>query len=359
MSVRHPYGAADSVRDGRRRDRRRDATPAEDRAARRARRDGLRPPRARRRRWLRWVGARRDLLVLVAAAAGAGWWLYQQLDGNITHRHRHRGTSCERYEKERPAPPAQRRAEHPAHRLRQPRRRQQQVRPGRAAPSARTPRSCCTSPADRRSATAVSHPARPDGRTSRPADGRTAAATGAQFAQFNWAFQFGGAACTIRTVEKLTGIRVDHHMVVDFTRLQGAWSTRSDGVEVCLHGAVDDKDAQLRAARRAGRRWTASRRSATCAPATAIGNGSDTERMDRQQQFLGSLVKKVQSNGVLLNPAKLYPGAGRGDLSLTTDPGLARCSELYDLVRGLRDIPTRTGAIPDRSAAAVRPRPEP
>ena len=62
--------------------------------------------------------------------------------------------------------------------------------------------------------------------------------------------------------------------------------------------------------------------------------------MDRQQQFLGALVKKVQSNGVLLNPTRLYPGAGRGDESLTTDPGLDSLTELYDLVRCMRSIPT-------------------
>ena len=41
--------------------------------------------------------------------------------------------------------------------------------------------------------------------------------TRAQHVQFNWAFEFGGAACTIRTVEDLTGIRIDHHMIIDFT----------------------------------------------------------------------------------------------------------------------------------------------
>ncbi len=40
--------------------------------------------------------------------------------------------------------------------------------------------------------------------------------------------------------------------------------------------------------------------------------------MERQQQFLGALVAKVQSNGVLLNPGKLY-----------------------DLVRSMRNIPTK------------------
>jgi len=71
-----------------------------------------------------------------------------------------------------------------------------------------------------------------------------------------------------------------------------------------------------------------------------LGDGSDTDRMDRQQKFLGALVNKVQSDDVLFNPAKLYPVLDAATSSLTTDPDLANLRGLYELVRGLRDIPT-------------------
>ena len=67
---------------------------------------------------------------------------------------------------------------------------------------------------------------------------------------------------------------------------------------------------------------------------------SGVERWWFQQQFLGALVNKVQSNDVLLNPVKLYPVLDAATSSLTTDPDLASLRGLYDLVRGLRDIPT-------------------
>lgn len=72
----------------------------------------------------------------------------------------------------------------------------------------------------------------------------------------------------------------------------------------------------------------------------SIGDGSDTDRMDRQQRFLGALVNKVRSNDVLLNPTKLYPVLDAATSSLTTDPALANLRGLYDLVRGMRNIPT-------------------
>jgi anionic cell wall polymer biosynthesis LytR-Cps2A-Psr (LCP) family protein len=62
--------------------------------------------------------------------------------------------------------------------------------------------------------------------------------------------------------------------------------------------------------------------------------------MVRQQQFLGSLVSKVQSSGVLLNPTRLLPVLDAATKSLTTDPGLDSLKDLYDLTRRMRDIPS-------------------
>jgi hypothetical protein len=72
----------------------------------------------------------------------------------------------------------------------------------------------------------------------------------------------------------------------------------------------------------------------------SLGDGSDTDRIERQQRFLAALVHKAQSNDVLLNPVRLYPVLDAATSSLTTDPALASLRGLYDLVRGVRDIPT-------------------
>ncbi|MPY60814.1 LCP family protein, partial [Streptomyces spongiae] len=191
--------------------------------------------------------------------------------------------------------------------------------------------------ADRRSATAVSLPRdlmvnvpgcrRRDGTRAEP-----------MFTMFNRAFQTGGSACTIRTVEKLTDIRVDHHIVVDFRGFKKLVDAL-DGVEVCLAKPVNDKAAKLRLP--AGRvRLNGEQALGFVRARKSMGDGSDTERMGRQQRFLGALVSKVKSNGVLLNPVKLYPVLDAATSALTTDPDLASLRGLYDLVRGLRTIPT-------------------
>lgn len=191
--------------------------------------------------------------------------------------------------------------------------------------------------ADRDGATAVSIPRdlmvdvpscrRNDGRRSEPL-----------FAMFNYAYEMGGSACTIRTVEKLTNIRVDHHMVVDFSGFK-AMVDALDGVHVCLKKPVDDKAAKLKLP--AGRvKLNGEQALGYVRARKSLGDGSDTDRMDRQQRFLGALVGKVLGDGVLLNPAKLYPVLDAATSSLTTDPELASLRGLYQLVRGLREIPT-------------------
>ncbi|MEW1698429.1 MULTISPECIES: LCP family protein [unclassified Streptomyces] len=292
------------------------------------------PPAPRRRHWLRWTAL--GVSVVVLGAAGVGWWFYRKLDGNITT-----DTTAEaelrKYEKERP--PAGTSAARNILLI------GSDTRAGAGnSPYGKdegTQRSDTTIllhlAAGKTSATAVSLPRdlmvtvpgclKPDGSRTRE-----------QFSQFNWAFEFGGAACTIRTVEKLTGVRVDHHMVIDFRGFKKMVDA-VDGVEVCLKEPVDDPDAKLKLP--AGRQTLHGEQALGFVRARkSIGDGSDTERMDRQQQFLGALVNKVQSDGVLLNPAKLYPVLDAATRSITTDPGLDSLRDLYDLARSMRAIPT-------------------
>ncbi|AZM61872.1 MULTISPECIES: LCP family protein [unclassified Streptomyces] len=289
--------------------------------------------RRRRRRWAHGTGL--TLAVVLVAAAGAGWVAYVKLDGNITPDEA-AAAELERFEEDRPTSLVKgaqnilligsdtRAGEEN----------------GRYGPDPGTERSDTVIllhlSAGRRDATAVSIPRdlmvdvpdcrRPDGSRSAP-----------MFAAFNSAFEVGGSACTIRTVEKLTDIRVDHHVVVDFEGFKDMVDA-VDGVEVCLREPIDDKDAELKLP--AGRVTLSGEQALGYVRARkTLGDGSDTSRMERQQRFLGALVTKVRGNEVLLNPVKLYPVLDAATSSLTTDPELASLRGLYELVRGLREIP--------------------
>ncbi|MBE9498722.1 LytR family transcriptional regulator [Streptomyces qinglanensis] len=290
--------------------------------------------RTRRRRWPRWAAL--GAAVLVLASAATSWSLYRKLDGNIRT---DAGTAqaLAPYEKERPTPVRGTQEARNILVLGSDNRGDGNGAYGHDEGSQRSDTAILLHiAADGRGATGMSIPRDlmvdiPD---CRQPDGSTAAP---QFAQFNWAFQRGGAACTIRTVEKLTGIRVDHHLVVDFNGFKKLVDA-VDGVEVCLAEPVHDREAKLDLP--AGRQTLDGEDALGYVRARhGLGNGSDTQRIERQQRFLGSLVKKVRSNGVLLNPTRAYPVLDAATSSLTADSGLDSLSELYELVRSVRDIP--------------------
>ncbi|GAA2309813.1 LCP family protein [Streptomyces hawaiiensis] len=289
--------------------------------------------RRRRRRWVRIAAF--GVTALVVAAGGAGWAVYAKLSGNITPDEA-AAAELARYDKERPTSLVK-----DARNIlligSDSREGTDNARYGRDSGTERSDTTILLHlSAGRSSATAVSLPRdlmvnlpgcrRPDGSRSAP-----------RFAMFNQAFQLGGSACTIRTVEKLTDIRIDHHVVVDFHGFKEMVDA-VDGVEVCLREPIDDRAAKLRLP--AGHVTLNGEQALGYVRARkTLGDGSDTERMERQQRFLGALVNKVRSNDVLLNPVKLYPVLDAATSSLTTDPELASLRGLYDLVRGLRDIP--------------------
>ncbi|MFF9202962.1 LCP family protein [Streptomyces sp. NPDC014986] len=287
----------------------------------------------RRRRWARGTGL--AVAAVFVAAAGAGWAVYLKLDGNITPDEA-AAAELARFEKERPTALVK-----DARNIlligSDSRSGDENRRYGRDPGTERSDTAILLHlSAGRRTATAVSIPRdlmvrvpgcrRPDASRSEPV-----------FTQFNEAFQVGGSACAVRTVEKLTRIRVDHHVVVDFHGFKEMVDS-VDGVEVCLREPIDDKAAGLRLP--AGRVTLDGEQALGYVRARkSLGDGSDTERIERQQRFLGALVSKVRGDDVLLNPVKLYPVLDAATSSLTTDPELASLRSLYELVRGLRETP--------------------
>ncbi|MFD9211335.1 LCP family protein [Streptomyces sioyaensis] len=292
------------------------------------------PPRTPPYPGHRWRWAATVAVGALLAGSGAGWAVYTKLNGNIrtdsaTER------ELRKWESERP-PAGPPNAENVLL-IGSDSRKGGNRKYGRSGGQRSDTTMLLHLAADRKSATAVSLPR--DLMVEVPHCKRSdGTETGPRTAQFNSAFALGGPACTIRTVEKLTRIRIAHYMILDFvgfTRMVDAVG----GVQVCLNRPVQDAEAHLTLP--AGRQTLHGEAALGYVRARkSLGNGSDTQRMQRQQQFLGALVKKVQSNGVLLNPTRLYPVLDAATSSLTTDAALASLRGLYELVRSTRSIPT-------------------
>ncbi|MFW6693366.1 LCP family protein [Streptomyces sp. MAR4 CNX-425] len=293
---------------------------------------GPRRPRSRRRVIARRVGV--GLALFVLAVSGVGWYFYQRFESNITVDSA-TARELQRYEEERPAPAAGGASNIL---LLGSDSRAGTDRYGRDTGVEHSDTAVLLHLAgDRDGVTAMSIPRDlmvpiPDCRR-RGGDG----SSGKQVNQFNFSFAYGGAACTIRVVEKLVGVRVDHHVIIDFQGFKKVVDA-VDGVEVCLPEPVRDKSANLRLP--AGRQVLDGEQALGYVRARkSLDGGSDTQRMARQQEFMASLVNKVQSNGVLFNPMRLAPLLDAVTSALTANEELSSLAELYDLVRIVRDVP--------------------
>jgi LCP family protein required for cell wall assembly len=146
-------------------------------------------------------------------------------------------------------------------------------------------------------------------------------APGASAAMINEAFTWGGATCTIATIEAFTNIKIDHFAQVDFAGFKGIVNAIG-GVPICLPKDVNDPEAKLNLSK--GRHTVKGEAAlAYVRSRKGLGDGSDLSRIKRQQQFLGSVANKALSGGVLANPIKLTSLLNAGTKSLTTDKALS------------------------------------
>ena len=190
--------------------------------------------------------------------------------------------------------------------------------------------------ADRKSATVASIPR--DSMVQTPActesDGTQSQP---QFGMFNAAFSIGGAACTVKTVETISGLTVDHVLVVDFTGFKKIIDAIG-GIPVHLDQAIDDPDSHLNLP--AGTTVVDGEQALAFVRARHnLGNGSDIGRMSRQQEFLNDALDTITANGTLDDPAKLYKVLDAATKALTTDPALGSLPALADFASDVKQVP--------------------
>lgn len=147
--------------------------------------------------------------------------------------------------------------------------------------------------------------------------------------QINESLNNGGPGCTVATISKLTGIHIDHSMLVDFNAVK-ALSSVVGGVEVCVTDAIDDSYSGLKLPKGTstveGEQALSFLRSRH-----GFGDGSDTSRIRAQQGFLSSLLRKVKSQGTLSNPGKLYDIAEAITQNTTVDEDFTNPKTLMEV----------------------------
>jgi LCP family protein required for cell wall assembly len=144
-----------------------------------------------------------------------------------------------------------------------------------------------------------------------------------------------GTACVIKTVESNTGIHVDHFVVVNFDGLKEMVSAVG-GVPECNTRPINDPKSGLHLT--AGHHMLNGRQALGYVRARyTLGDGSDLERITRQQAFMSALVSRVKSKE--LNPLALYRFLDAATRSLTIDSQLGGIRGLYNLATSLKNLP--------------------
>lgn len=153
---------------------------------------------------------------------------------------------------------------------------------------------------------------------------------------WNEAFALGGPACTITQFESLTGVYIDHYVVIDFAGFEDMVDA-IDGVKVCIPEDIVDPAHGINIP--AGTREIRGREALNYVRARyTLGDGSDIGRISRQQAFMSSMVNKVVSAGVLARPDRLIRFLNAATQSLTVDKGLENVAKIADLGLQFRGI---------------------
>ncbi|MFF0084992.1 LCP family protein [Streptomyces canus] len=306
-------------------------------------------PVRRGKRVLKIVGM--CLAVLVLATAGAGWWFYQHLNGNINSVSLNGKGGSEKADAFGRTP----------------------INILVMGSDGRTSKADCKLgggcsqtgvqtgngnadvqmvvhiSADRSNATVMSIPR--DTMVDVPAckDSESGQSTSGYYGQINSALRYG-PACQVDTIHQLTGIPIDHFVKLDFSGVV-KMSDAVGGVSVCVDHNVYDTYSHLKLSRgthtlkgEAALEFVRSRH--------GFGDGSDLGRTVSQHIFLSAMLRKFKSAGTLTDPTAVYDLADAATKALTVDDGLGSVKKLIGLAADVNKVPTKRMTFTTMQTAA-------
>ncbi|MFE9608506.1 LCP family protein [Streptomyces sp. NPDC006012] len=187
-----------------------------------------------------------------------------------------------------------------------------------------------------------------------PSGGFTAVQYGAMF---NSAYSVGGPVCAVKTVESVTGVRMDHFIEIDFSGFAKLVDALG-GVEVTTDQDIDDDMSHLHL-KKGTHHLDGTQALALARTRHGIGDGSDLGRIGLQQMLVKALLAQLAHTSLLSDPTRLYRVADAVTAGLTTDTGLDSLPELMSFgesLRGLTADRTTTVMLPVVTAPSDRNR---
>jgi len=163
--------------------------------------------------------------------------------------------------------------------------------------------------------------------------------------QFNSAFANGagtgndkkavasGAACTLKTVEKMTNIRIDDFIVIDFNGLSKVVDSLG-GVHVQVDEAIDDSEYTGFKLAEGCQKLDGENALQYARVRHGVGDGSDISRISRQQKLMNAMASKALSSNLLTQSGFLTSTLE----TLTTSEHIGQIGNLSGLAYSIQGV---------------------
>lgn len=159
--------------------------------------------------------------------------------------------------------------------------------------------------------------------------------------KINAAYQAGGAPLLVETVEMNTGLSIDHYMEIGFKGIRDL-TDAIGGVNICVPQDYDDEKSNLHV--KAGCQEMDGVTALAYVRMRYADPKGDFGRIERQQQYLGAVMKKIARVTTVLNPIAMYRVSSAGTDSLILGKG----DSVKDVVRlgiAMKGIASGKGTI--------------
>ncbi|WP_432103310.1 LCP family protein [Streptomyces sp. bgisy091] len=161
--------------------------------------------------------------------------------------------------------------------------------------------------------------------------------------QTNESLGRGGPGCTVAAWYELTGITIDHFMMIDFAGVV-SMADAIGGVPVCVDANIHSRGSDGKGSGLKLKEGTTSVKGKQALQwlRTRYGfeDNTDLGRTKAQHQYLNSMVRQLRKGTKLTDPGKLMSLAEAATSALTVDKGLDTVKKLYDLAEELKKAPT-------------------
>lgn len=173
--------------------------------------------------------------------------------------------------------------------------------------------------------------------------------------KINTAYGKGGAPLLVETVERNTGLHIDHYMEVGFKGIRDI-TNAVGGVNMCIPADITDKNSGLNLL--AGCQELDGKDALAYVRMRYADPKGDLGRVERQQQYLSSVMKKVATLPVILNPISMWKLVDAGTESVNVGEGDS-VLDVGALARAMRGLSNGNGTLitvpvsdPDANTAA-------